>query len=148
MQQKVVKKCNYVALLIRRFAFSKLVESVYEYILSGFKNKYSAWIINSGCGIYFLLVWQDQNTKRNQFFNKLFYTTRCTLGCAILCCVLNFVVQLYLMARENEFHVLALCKCCKEHFIKVQIVGALISFHFNVFLKKRFDMLANASDRL
>ena len=76
MQQKVDKKCNYAALLIRRFVFSKLVEFVYEYILSGLKNKYSAWIINSGCGLYFLLVWQDQNTKRNQFFNKLFYTTR------------------------------------------------------------------------
>ena len=148
MQQKVDKKCNYVALLIRRFVFSKLVESVYEYILSGLKNKYSAWIINSGCGLYFLLAWQDQNTKRNQFFNKRFCTTRCTLGCAILCCVLNFVVQLYLMARENEFHILELCKCCKEHLIKVQIVGALMSFHFNVFFKKRFDMLANASYRL
>ena len=76
MQQKVDKKCSYAALLIRRFVFSKLVEFVYEYILSGLKNKYSAWIINSGCGLYFLLVWQDQNTKRNQFFNKLFYTTR------------------------------------------------------------------------
>ena len=93
MQQKVDKKCNYVALLIRRFVFSKLVESVYEYILSGLKNKYSAWIINSGCGLYFLLAWQDQNTKRNQFFNKLFYTTRFLFLVVQFCAV--FWISLY-----------------------------------------------------
>ena len=93
MQQKVDKKCNYAALLIRRFVFSKLVEFVYEYILSGLKNKYSAWIINSGCGLYFLLVWQDQNTKRNQFFNKLFYTTRFLYLVVQFCAV--FWISLY-----------------------------------------------------
>ena len=93
MQQKVDKKCNYAALLIRRFVFSKLVEFVYEYILSGLKNKYSAWIINSGCGLYFLLVWQDQNTKRNQFFNKLFYTTRFLFLVVQFCAV--FWISLY-----------------------------------------------------
>ena len=93
MQQKVDKKCNYAALLIRRFVFSKLVEFVYEYILSGLKNKYSAWIINSGCGLYLLLVWQDQNTKRNQFFNKLFYTTRFLFLVVQFCAV--FWISLY-----------------------------------------------------
>ena len=93
MQQKVDKKCNYAALLIRRFVFSKLVEFVYEYILSGLKNKYSAWIINSGCGLYFLLVWQDQNTKRNQFFIKLFYTTRFLYLVVQFCAV--FWISLY-----------------------------------------------------
>ena len=93
MQQKADKKCNYAALLIRRFVFSKLVEFVYEYILSGLKNKYSAWIINSGCGLYFLLVWQDQNTKRNQFFNKLFYTTRFLYLVVQFCAV--FWISLY-----------------------------------------------------
>ena len=93
MQQKVQQKVhnNYAALLIKQFVFIKLVESLLI-----------AWIVNWGCKLYFLLVWQNQNTKEIQFFNKCYCATRCALRCAVLCSVIKFVVQFYLRTRKNK----------------------------------------------
>ena len=90
MQQKVQQKVqqkkqqkvhnNYVSLLIKQFVFTKSMESLL-----------------------------NQNTKKIQFLNKFFCATRCTLRCAfcceVLCSAVDFVVQFYLRARENKFHI-------------------------------------------
>ena len=43
--------------------------------------------------------------KKTRFFNKFYCATHCTLWCAGLCSVVNFVVKFYLRIRENKFHI-------------------------------------------